>query len=72
MTREAFARAADVSESSLARLERGAEVRASTYLAVVDYLERAGDLSNVGERLALLPEPARARVLEFIRFEEKP
>ena len=71
MTRGAFAEAANVSESSIARLERGAEVWASTYLAVIDYLRRQHSLEDVAERIALLPDPARTRVLELIRRFEK-
>lgn len=71
LSRAAFARASGVSESSIARLERGEEIRASTYLAVIDSLERRGDLTGIGERIALLSDVGRARVLELIRFEEK-
>lgn len=72
LSRAAFALAANVSESSVARLERGKEVRASTYLSVNDYLQRRHSLEGIAERIALLSEPARERVLELIgRFENQ-
>jgi len=40
-------------------------------LAVIDYLRRQHSLEDVAERIALLPDPARTRVLELIRRFEK-
>ena len=72
MNRATFAQAANVSESSLTRLERGNEVRASTYLSVIDYLRQRDSLDGIAERIALLSDPARERVLELIRrFENQ-
>ncbi|HLT38055.1 MAG TPA: helix-turn-helix domain-containing protein [Enhygromyxa sp.] len=72
MNRAAFAEATNVSESSIARIERGKEVRASTYLAVTGYLQRRYSLEAVAERMALLSDAARERVLELIRrFEDR-
>ena len=74
MNRAAFALAANVSESSVTRLERGKDVRASTYLAVVGYLQHqhASSLDGIAERIALLPEPARERVLALVNRFENP
>lgn len=72
MSRAAFAQAASISESSIERLERGEEVRASTYLAVISYLQRRQSSEGLAERVALLPDSARERVLELIcRFEKQ-
>lgn len=71
MNRATFAQAADVSESSIERLERGDEVRASTYLAVIGYLQRQESSEALTERIALLSDSARERVIELIRRFEK-
>lgn len=71
MNRAKFAQAANVSESSIARLERGDDVRASTYLSVVGYLQKRDSLDDIAQRLALLSDPARERVIELIRRFEK-
>jgi predicted transcriptional regulator len=70
MNRAAFACAANVSESSVARLERGDDVRASTYLAVIAYLQRRQSLNGIADRIVLLSDPARERVLELIQCFE--
>jgi transcriptional regulator with XRE-family HTH domain len=67
MTRAAFAQASKVSEVSLARLEQGRDVRASTYLAVVGYLQRRHSSTALAERIARLSEPERAQVVELVR-----
>jgi len=71
MSRATFAQAANVSESSIERLERGDEVRTSTYLAVVGYLQRQHLSEALAERVAQLSDSARERVLELIRHFEK-
>jgi hypothetical protein len=60
-----------VSESSITRIERGEDVRASTYLAVVDFLQRRHALDTMSERIALLPNAARERVVELIQHFEQ-
>lgn len=72
MNRAAFALAANVSESSVTRLERGNDVRASTYLAVIGYLQDRQSMDGIAERIALLPEPARDRVLALVHRFENP
>jgi predicted transcriptional regulator len=67
MNRAELARAAGVSKSSVTRLERGVDVRASTYLAILDYLRRRQALEQVGDRITLLSEIGQARVLDLIR-----
>ncbi|MFO7568137.1 MAG: hypothetical protein R6X02_36185 [Enhygromyxa sp.] len=72
MSRAAFAQAVGVSERTLARLEGGEEVRASTYLAVTRYLvSRHSSLVDLTDRIALLSALGQARVIELVeRFEK--
>lgn len=74
MSRAKLARAAGISERSLARLEAGEDVRLSTYLAITHHLStRRSAHVDLTERVSLLSEVGQARVLALIdRFERSP
>lgn len=72
LNRVELAKAASLSDKSVARLESGQEVRLSTYLAVVDYLETRGpSIAGLMDRVAVLPDRGRALVLEVVTQLER-
>lgn len=72
LSRAEFARAAGVSASSVARIERGEEVRLSTYLAIVDHIvgRGFGDYA-LAERIVMLSGRDREQLTTRLRELER-
>ena len=69
LSRAALASAVGINASALARLEKGDDVRLSTYLSVIDYfLERRPQAWMIADRLVALDDESRAKVRDLIRW----
>lgn len=69
LSRAELSTATGVDASALARLERGGDVRMSTYLTVIDYfLERAPEAWMLADRIVALGAEHRAKANDHIQW----
>jgi transcriptional regulator with XRE-family HTH domain len=67
LSRDKLAAATKVTPSAIVRLERGDDVRLSTYLPITEYfLVREPQAWLLADRILLLPTQTRAQVIELV------
>jgi DNA-binding XRE family transcriptional regulator len=69
LSRAALARAVGINASALARLEKGDDVRLSTYLSVIDYfLARSPQAWMIADQIVALDDERRAKFRDLMRW----